>query len=308
MAKQDFNDLLWFLAVARERSFTKAAAKLGIAQSTLSHTIKKLEGSDGHPSSYTDDPQRRFDGGRGAFVSIAGLRAWRKSSGISMPSWHCATNLREAPKTGAFRSCALQRRVAEAAARAEELSGPQSRIQSRQHLSQHCRGRVRRGCTVGREHVEKRHDRGSASAPDWRLVAVASPEYLSQLIRRLEASRGSCRAQLYQHATRWRRAASTRGSSRKTCPELRVRVDGQLTFHNSTAMRRCGPERLWHCTYVPENLAEQQIASGGLRSRYWLTGSPKFDGYYLYYPERPPSISPAFNGTRFDALRHRRAS
>ena len=43
MASQDFNDLLAFLAVARERSFTKAAAKLGIVQSTLSHTIKRLE-------------------------------------------------------------------------------------------------------------------------------------------------------------------------------------------------------------------------------------------------------------------------
>ena len=43
MAKADFNDLLWFLVVANERSFTKAAAKLGIAQSTLSHTIKRLE-------------------------------------------------------------------------------------------------------------------------------------------------------------------------------------------------------------------------------------------------------------------------
>src|SRR5688500_4728202 len=43
VAKADFNDLLWFLVVANERSFTKAAAKLGIAQSTLSHTIKRLE-------------------------------------------------------------------------------------------------------------------------------------------------------------------------------------------------------------------------------------------------------------------------
>ena len=43
MAREQFNDLLWFLAVAEERSFTKAAAKLGIAQSTLSHTIKRLE-------------------------------------------------------------------------------------------------------------------------------------------------------------------------------------------------------------------------------------------------------------------------
>ena len=43
MAREDFNDLLWFLAVAEERSFTRAAAKLGITQSTLSHTIKRLE-------------------------------------------------------------------------------------------------------------------------------------------------------------------------------------------------------------------------------------------------------------------------
>ena len=43
MAKQDFNDLLSFLAVAKEGHFTKAAAKLGISQSTLSHTIKRLE-------------------------------------------------------------------------------------------------------------------------------------------------------------------------------------------------------------------------------------------------------------------------
>ncbi|RUV54777.1 LysR family transcriptional regulator, partial [Mesorhizobium sp. M5C.F.Ca.IN.020.14.1.1] len=43
MAKEDFKDLLWFLAVAEEKSFTRAAAKLGITQSTLSHTIKRLE-------------------------------------------------------------------------------------------------------------------------------------------------------------------------------------------------------------------------------------------------------------------------
>ena len=41
--RENFNDLLWFLAVAEERSFTKAAAKIGITQSTLSHTIRKLE-------------------------------------------------------------------------------------------------------------------------------------------------------------------------------------------------------------------------------------------------------------------------
>src|SRR5918999_3824276 len=43
MARENINDLLAFLAVARERSFTKAGAKLGISQSALSHTIRGLE-------------------------------------------------------------------------------------------------------------------------------------------------------------------------------------------------------------------------------------------------------------------------
>src|SRR5215207_5278712 len=44
MKREDLNDLLWFVAVAEERSFTRAAAKLGTSQSTLSGTIKRLEG------------------------------------------------------------------------------------------------------------------------------------------------------------------------------------------------------------------------------------------------------------------------
>src|SRR5512132_4382009 len=43
MPRQDVNDLLAFIAVARERSFTRAAAKLGVSQSALSHTISGLE-------------------------------------------------------------------------------------------------------------------------------------------------------------------------------------------------------------------------------------------------------------------------
>src|SRR6476661_134213 len=43
MPRQNVNDLLAFLAVARERSFTRAAAKQGVSQSALSHTIRGLE-------------------------------------------------------------------------------------------------------------------------------------------------------------------------------------------------------------------------------------------------------------------------
>ena len=43
MQRGNLDDLLAFLAVGRERSFTKAAAKLGMSQSSLSHTIRELE-------------------------------------------------------------------------------------------------------------------------------------------------------------------------------------------------------------------------------------------------------------------------
>ena len=43
MARQNINDLLAFLVVARERSFTRAAAQLDVSQSALSHTIRALE-------------------------------------------------------------------------------------------------------------------------------------------------------------------------------------------------------------------------------------------------------------------------
>ena len=43
MERQNLSDLVAFLAVAEERSFTKAAAKLGTSQSSLSHTVRRLE-------------------------------------------------------------------------------------------------------------------------------------------------------------------------------------------------------------------------------------------------------------------------
>src|SRR6476659_2552864 len=43
MPRRNANDLRAFLAVAKERSFTRAAAQLGVSQSALSHTVSGLE-------------------------------------------------------------------------------------------------------------------------------------------------------------------------------------------------------------------------------------------------------------------------
>jgi DNA-binding transcriptional LysR family regulator len=47
MAKDRYNDLLAFIAVARAQSFTRAAAQLGVSQSALSHLIRGLEANMG---------------------------------------------------------------------------------------------------------------------------------------------------------------------------------------------------------------------------------------------------------------------
>ncbi|OTP78344.1 Transcriptional regulator, LysR family [Caballeronia sordidicola] len=43
MPRENFNDLLAFITVARAQSFTKAAAQMSVSQSALSHTIRALE-------------------------------------------------------------------------------------------------------------------------------------------------------------------------------------------------------------------------------------------------------------------------
>ena len=43
MRREELGDLAAFVAIADERSFTRAAAKLGISQSALSHTVRRLE-------------------------------------------------------------------------------------------------------------------------------------------------------------------------------------------------------------------------------------------------------------------------
>lgn len=69
MQRGNLDDLLAFVAVGRERSFTRAAAKLGVSQSALSHTIRQLETRLGVRFAYAHDTERRANRGWRAAAS-----------------------------------------------------------------------------------------------------------------------------------------------------------------------------------------------------------------------------------------------
>ena len=77
MAARQLRDLRPSLAVARERSFTRAAAKLGVSPSALSHTITRARGPARAPAADPHDPQRRADRGRRAPAADRGPRLRR---------------------------------------------------------------------------------------------------------------------------------------------------------------------------------------------------------------------------------------
>lgn len=82
MLRENLIDLLALRAVAQDRSFTKAAAKLGFSQSTLSHTIRELEARLGSAANPHHTQRRSHRGGRAsAAVDWAGSGSHRGRAG-----------------------------------------------------------------------------------------------------------------------------------------------------------------------------------------------------------------------------------
>src|SRR3954469_7725825 len=295
MPNQDFNDLLAFLAVARERSFTKAAAKLGIVQSTLSHTIKRLETQMGirlltrttRSVGLTEAGERlrqslapRIDEIEHDIDALMALRD-KPSGTIRMTLSDHALNTVVWPKL----SPVLR-------------EYPDLKIEF--SLDTEFRNIVEDGFDAGvrlGESIEK--DMIAVRiGPDWRLVAVASPAYLKEhsapkhpkdLVRHLCIKRRQGAGGQYA----WEFA--------KNGPELRVRVEGQLTFNNSYAMIDAALKG-FGIAYLPQDMVMQHIQSGEL-ALVLDEWSPKFDGYFIYYP-RSRQNSAAFK-VIVDALKYR---
>lgn len=296
MARTDLNQLTWFQAVAQERSFTRAAAKLGVAQSTLSHTIKQLEARMGiRLLTRTTRNVALTLAGERLLATITPRIAEIEEEIASL------TALGEKP-SGSIR-LTLSDHALESVVwpKLKPVLSAYPDIGVELILDSTFRNIVEEGFDAGvrlGESVEK--DMIAVRiGPDWRLVAVASPAYF-------DAHGVPEHPQdLVQHICINMRHESAGGlyawEFEKDGQELRVRVDGQLTFNNSYAMIDAAMSG-YGIAYIPEDIVKRQIASGALVLILddW---SPVFDGYFLYYPSRRQNL-PAFK-VIIDALRYR---
>ncbi len=296
MRREELTDFLWFLAVAEERSFTKAAARLGTSQSTLSHTIKQLEARMGlRLLTRTTRSVAPTEAGEKLLAALAPRIADIEQDVAALLA------LRDTP-SGTVRLTVSDHAF-------ETVIWPKLQPVLSNYPDIHLEFSID---NVLRNIVEERFDAGVRLgesldkdmiavrvSEDWRLVVVGSPGYFvshpvpatpQDLVRHSCINHRHGRSGgLYA----WEFARDGR--------ELRVRVEGQLTFSSSLPMIDAAL-RGFGLAYIPENLVAAHIAAGRL-IQVLDDWSPFFPGYYLYYPSRR-QMSPAM-AVIVEALRFR---
>ena len=299
MQRGSLDQLVSFVAVARERSFTSAAAKLNVSQSALSHTIREIEERLGvrlltrttGSVSPTEAGERllrnigpRFDEIEAELAAVRELRE-KPAGTIRITATEFAIDTILLPKLAPL-LCEY----------------PDVKVEMivdyglTDIVTQQYDAGVRSGEQIAKDMIAVR------IGPDMRMAVVGAPAYFKAhpeprkprdlighncINLRLPPSHGGVYAWEFEKGSR----------------ELRVRVEGQLTFDGTAqlvngALAGCG------LAYVPEGLVETHIARERLR-RVLVDWCPPYSGYHLFYPSRRQS-SAAF-ALVVDALRHRSA-
>ncbi|CFR22581.1 LysR family transcriptional regulator [Yersinia kristensenii] len=297
MLKENFNDLISFLMVARERSFTKAAAKLGVSQSALSHSIRGLEERlelrlltrTTRSVAPTEAGERLANSLEPRFAEIES-----ELDALSEMRARPAGNIRVTAGEHAVDSVlwpVLKSFLAEYADIKVEITVDNS-------LTDIVTGRFDAGIRLG-EQVAK--DMVAVRiGPDMSMAVVGSPSYLAKY------GVPTTPADLQNHRCINMRLPTMGGlyawEFEKEGRELKVRVEGQLTF-NSLRQRIDAAMIGFGLTMVPEDAVRAEIASGNL-VRVLEEWCEPFPGYYLYYPSRRQHTT-AFS-LFVDALRYQR--
>ena len=298
MRRDNVNDLLAFLAVARERSFTSAAKKAGLSQSALSHTIRpawksrlgvRLLTRTTRAVSPTEAGQRLLDSIGPSFdeieTQVAALSELRDKP---------AGTIRIVASDFAIRSV-LWPKLKTFLPKYPDIKVELSRDNGLTDIvTQRFDAGVRMGEQLAKDMISVR------IGPDMRFAVVGAPAYFKKTIRshhtRRTSSGHNCITE--RHATSggiWAWEFEEKGR------EIKIRVDGQLVFNNSYDVIDAAVDG-FGLAYVPEEIALPYIESGRL-TRVLEKWSPYWDGYHLYYPNRRQS-SPAFLAL-IAALRHR---
>src|SRR6266513_3103653 len=296
MQRENFNDILAFLAVARERSFTRAAAKLGVSQSALSHTISGLEARLGlrlltrttRSVSPTEAGERllrtvghRFEEIEAELEALSELRD-KPAGTIRITSIDYAADTILLPK--------IAKLLPEYPDINVEITvdyGLTDIVAERYDAG------VRSGEQVAKDMIAVR------IGPDMRMAVVGAPSYFRN---RPEPKKPQ---DLIGHDCINLRLPSHGGvyawEFEKSGRELRVRVEGQFTF-NATAQMINAALAGAGLAYVPESMVQRDLATGRLR-RALADWCLPYSGYHLFYASRRRS-SAAF-ALVLDAFRYR---
>lgn len=296
MARENINDMMAFLAVARERSFTRAAARIGVSQSALSHTIRQLEARLGvrlltrttRAVSPTEAGERLLKGIGPHFDEIE----------IQIDA---LSELRDKP-AGTIRITAADyaiKHVLWPKLRKFLLRYPDIKVELvlDNGLTDIVTERYDAGVRMG-EHLAK--DMISARiGPDFCLAVVGAPSYFANHPKPKHPK------DLVGHTCINFRFPTSGGlyawEFEENGRELKIRVDGQLTFNNIFNSLEATLDG-FGLAYIPEEIILPYVKEGRL-IRVLRKFSPHWDGYHLYYPGRRQS-SPAFMAL-VEALRYR---
>ncbi|MFC5583305.1 LysR family transcriptional regulator [Rhodanobacter terrae] len=295
MSTESYDQLAIFSVVARERSFTRAAAKLGISQPALSRTMRQLEERLGvRLLARTTRSVSPTEAGE-HLLKVITPRLEEIDTELALLS-----EFRDKP--------AGRLRITAGEHAAIAVLQPVLAKLLPDHPDLHIEIIVDYGLT---DIVAEGYDAGVRLGeqvakdmiavrigPDVRMAVVGSPDYFARHPRPKtprDLVRHNCiaiRLPTYGGLFPW--------EFEKKGEELKVRIEGQLVFNN-IAMRLDAALKGLGLAYMPEDLVKTYVKEGRLM-RVLSDWCPSFPGYHLYYPSRRQS-SPAFTLFR-DALRY----
>jgi DNA-binding transcriptional LysR family regulator len=295
MATESYDQLAVFSVVARERSFTRAAAKLGMSQPALSRAMRQLEERLGvRLLARTTRSVSPTEAGE-QLLRVVAPRFEEINAELALLS-----EFRDKP-AGKLRITAGEHAAISLLqpALAKILPNhPDIQVEIivdyglTDIVAEGYDAGIRLGEQVAKDMIAVR------IGPDVRMAVVGSPTYFARHPRPKtprDLVRHNCitiRLPTYGGIFPW--------EFEKKGEELKVRVEGQLVFNN-IAMRLDAALKGLGLAYMPEDVVQAHVAKGRL-IRVLSDWCAPFPGYHLYYPSRRQS-SPAFTLFR-DALRY----